>query len=45
MQKIINAIGLSVYPLLLSLAMPVFLSMIVFEKEQRLIQNMKINGL
>jgi len=45
MAKIINCIGNTVYPLLLSLGLPVFLSQIVFEKEQKLIQNMKINGL
>jgi hypothetical protein len=34
-----------VYPVLLSLSLPMFLYTIVLEKEQRLIQNMKINGL
>ena len=33
------------YPLYLSLSLPVFLYTIVLEKEQRLIENMKINGL
>ena len=34
-----------IYPLYLSLSLPVFLYTIVLEKEQRLIENMKINGL
>jgi hypothetical protein len=33
------------FPLFLSLCLPVFLYTIVLEKEQRLIENMKINGL
>lgn len=34
-----------VFPVLLSLSLPVFLYNIVLEKEFRLIENMKINGL
>jgi len=44
-EKVINAIGNVVYPVLLALSLPVFLYTIVLEKEQKLIQNMKINGL
>ena len=40
-----NALGGVIYPLYLSLSLPVFLYTIVLEKEQRLIENMKINGL
>lgn len=44
-DKIMNALGGINYPLYLSISMPVFLYTIVLEKEQRLIENMKINGL
>ena len=44
-EKILNALGGVQYPLLLSLSLPVFLYTIVLEKEQRLMENMKINGL
>ena len=44
-DKVINALGGIIYPLYLSLSLPVFLYTIVLEKEQRLIENMKINGL
>jgi hypothetical protein len=45
MSKIVNCIGNTVYPILLSLCMPVFLTNLVMEKEQRLTLNMKMNGL
>jgi hypothetical protein len=44
-RKAVNAFGLNVYPVLLALGMPVFLNSMVLEREQRLMQNMKINGL
>lgn len=44
-EKILNVIGNIVYPVLLSLGLPVFLYTIVLEKETRLMQNMKINGM
>lgn len=44
-EKILNAIGNVCYPVLLALGMPVYLYQIVLEKEQRLLQTMKINGL
>ena len=44
-EKVINIVGNGAYPLLLSLSLPVFLYSIVLEKEQRLLENMKINGL
>ena len=44
-EKMINAIGDIVYPVLMSLCFPLFLYQFVLEKEERLIQNMKINGL
>lgn len=44
-EKILNAVGNIVYPVLLALGLPVFLYGIVLEKETRLMQNMKINGL
>lgn len=44
-DKVMNALGGIIYPLYLSLSLPVFLYTIVLEKEQRLIETMKINGL
>lgn len=44
-DKVINALGGIIYPLYLSLSLPVFLYTMVLEKEQRLIETMKINGL
>jgi len=43
--KVINALGAMAFPVALSLSMPAFLYTIVLEKESRLIENMKINGL
>ena len=37
--------GVGLYPLALSLLMPVFMYSIVMEKEERLIEIMKMNGL
>ena len=44
-DKVVNALGGLIYPMYMSLTLPVFLYTIVLEKEQRLIENMKINGL
>ena len=44
-QRIINGAGYIVFPMIFSLCLPVFLYNIVLEKESRLLQNMKINGL
>jgi len=43
--KLINALGIVIFPLGLCLSMPAFLYTIVLEKENRLLENMKINGL
>ena len=43
--KMTNLISLVIMALVLSLGMPNFLSHIVFEKENKLIDNMKTNGL
>jgi hypothetical protein len=44
-QKIINFIGVISFPVCISLCLPVFLHHLVMEKETRLVDNMKINGL
>jgi hypothetical protein len=44
-NKIINLLGSGLYPLGLSLLIPVFLFGIVSEKEEKLIEIMKMNGL
>jgi hypothetical protein len=43
--KILNSIGCLTFPVILSLGMPAFLYTIVLEKENRLLENMKINGM
>lgn len=43
--KILNTLGIIIFPVGLSLSMPAFLYTIVLEKENRLLENMKINGL
>lgn len=45
MNRIVNVIGSGLYPLGLSLLMPVFLYAVVTEKEERLLEIMKTNGL
>lgn len=44
-NSIINLVGSTIFPLALSLLFPVFLYAIVLEKEERLIQMMKMNGM
>jgi hypothetical protein len=44
-DKAVNAFAQNVYPVLLSLAMPVFLYNIVMEREYKLLMYMKINGM
>ena len=44
-DKTINVMGSGLYPLGLSLLLPLFLYMIVSEKEEKLLEIMKMNGL
>ena len=44
-ERILNMIGLGVFPSCLSIALPVFLYNLVLEKETKLLQTMKINGM
>jgi hypothetical protein len=44
-MKILNSFGAVVFPVALAMSMPAFLYSIVLEKENRLLENMKINGL
>ncbi len=44
-QRIINLAGSTFYPIAVSLLMPLFMYTIVLEKESRLVEIMKINGL
>jgi ABC-type multidrug transport system ATPase subunit len=44
-MKIINLTGASLYPIALSLLLPVFMYAIVLEKEERLQEMMKMNGM
>ena len=43
--KVINVTGASLYPLALGLLLPVFMYSIVLEKEERILEMMKMNGL
>lgn len=45
LSKIINLSGSSLFPLSLSLLLPVFMYAIVLEKEERLLEMMKMNGM
>ena len=44
-ERILNMIGLGVFPSCLAIALPVFLYNLVLEKETKLLQTMKINGM
>ena len=44
-QRIINIVGVTFYPMSISLLMPLFMYNIVIEKERQLIEIMRINGL
>ena len=44
-QRIINVAGSTFYPMAVSLLMPLFMYTIVLEKESKLIEIMKINGM
>jgi len=44
-QRLLNIMGASLYPISLSLLMPVFMYAVVLEKEERLQELMKMNGM
>lgn len=44
-ERIINIIGLAVFPACLAIALPVFIYNLVLEKETKLLETMKINGM
>ncbi len=44
-QRILSLICILVLPICMSMGLPVFLYQIVLEKETKLIENMKINGM
>lgn len=45
MEMLINTVATIIFPLSLSLLLPVFLYLTVLEKEERLIQMMRMNGM
>ena len=45
LERIINLVGLAVFPSCLCLALPVFIYNLVLEKESKLLETMKINGM
>ena len=45
MMRMVNLFGGSIFPLSLCMLLPLFLHNVVLEKEQRLIEIMKMNGL
>lgn len=44
-MRIISITGASLYPLALSLLLPIFMYVIVLEKEEKLLEMMKMNGM
>lgn len=45
LERLVNIIGLAVFPCCLCLALPVFIYTLVLEKETKLVEIMKINGM
>ena len=45
LNRLLNLIGASLYPIALSLLLPVFMYSIVLEKEEKLQDFMKMNGM
>lgn len=45
LERIINLVGLAVYPTCLCLSLPVFIYTLVLEKETKLVETMKMNGM
>lgn len=45
LERVLNIIGLAVFPCCLSLCLPVFIYALVMEKETKLVETMKINGM
>jgi ABC-type multidrug transport system ATPase subunit len=45
LYRLLNVMGASLYPICLSLLLPVFMYALVLEKEERLLELMKMNGL
>ncbi len=45
LERIINLIGMCVFPICLCLSLPVFIYSLVLEKETKLVESMKINGM
>ena len=44
-MRLISITGASLYPLALSLLLPIFMYVIVLEKEEKLLEMMKMNGM
>jgi len=44
-ERIINIIGMAVFPACLAIALPVFIYNLVLEKESKLLETMKVNGM
>jgi hypothetical protein len=45
LERLINIIGLAIFPCCLCLSLPVFIYTLVLEKETKLVETMKINSL
>ena len=45
LERVINIVGLAVFPMCLCLSLPVFIYTLVLEKETKLVETMKINGM
>ena len=45
LERIVSLIGLLIFPCCLSLSLPIFIYSLVLEKEKKLVETMKINGM
>jgi hypothetical protein len=45
LERLINLLGLAIFPCCLALSLPVFIYSLVLEKETKLVETMKINGM
>ena len=45
LERIVNLMGLLIFPCCLCLSLPIFIYSLVLEKEKKLVETMKINGM
>lgn len=45
LERLVNLLGLAIFPSCLCLSLPIFIYALVLEKETKLVETMKINGM